>query len=335
MRTICFRIRRRSAYGVLVTQPSPTARALLALELLQLRPGSTAAALAERLGVTERAARRYVAILREAGVPVESVPGPGGGYSLGRGTRLSPVLFTEEEAIALVMAALEGRPHADSDPGDLVGNALGKVVRSLPDAVGAQAARLRAHAASAPRPGRARTDPAVLGALVATLAARRRARVDYRSEGGREWSEEVDPWAVVVRQGRWYLLCHSHRVDAVRAYRADRILRVAALPDRARVPEDLDATAVLEEHLGTGWEHPTRVVFTVPTEVVAPWVFPAMGRLEAHPDGCVLVGSTGNPRMYAGEWLASIPHPFRVEEGPELRWAVTEVAERMRAAVAD
>lgn len=316
-----------------MTEPSPTARALRALELLQLRPGSTATELAERLGVTDRAARRYVAILREAGIPVESAPGPGGGYRLGRGTRLSPVLFTEEEAIALVMAALEGRPHADNDPQDLVGNALAKVVRALPEAVGAQAARLRGFAETAPAPGRARTDPAILGALVATLAARRRTRLEYGSEAGRTWSEEVDPWAVVVRQGRWYLLCHSHRVDAVRTYRADRIQRVEALAQPARVPDDLDAPAVLEEHLGSGWAFPTRVVFLAPLASVAPWVFPSMGRLEEHPDGCVLVGSTGNPRMYAGEWLAAIPHPFRVEEGPELRAAVAEVAERLRSAV--
>jgi predicted DNA-binding transcriptional regulator YafY len=317
-----------------VAETSPTARALRALELLQLRPGATAAELADRLGVTERAARRYVAILREAGVPVESVRGPGGGYRLDSGPRLSPVLFTEEEALALVMAALEGRPHADDDPHDLVGNALGKVVRALPEAVGAQEARLRVFAETAPTPGRSRTDPAILGALVAALAGRRRVELRYRSEAGREWSEQVDPWAVVVRQGRWYLLCHSHRVGEVRTYRADRILGVEALAATARVPADLDATAVLEQHLGSGWDHPTRVVFTAPYDAVARWVFPAMGRLEPHPDGCVLVGSTGNPRMYAGEWLASVPHPFRVEGGDVLRNAVAEVAERLRRAVA-
>src|SRR5262245_44035451 len=64
---------------------SPTARALLALELVQGSPGITADVLAERLGVSERAARRYVGILREAGIPIESVRGPYGGYRLGRG----------------------------------------------------------------------------------------------------------------------------------------------------------------------------------------------------------------------------------------------------------
>src|SRR5215475_15214678 len=102
---------------------SPAARVLQTLEMLQLQPGTTADQLAERLGVTERAARRYVTILREAGVPVESSRGRYGGYRLGRGMRLPPVIFTQDEALALVMAVLEGHPAA-ADSGDLADSAL-------------------------------------------------------------------------------------------------------------------------------------------------------------------------------------------------------------------
>src|SRR4051812_50049165 len=88
---------------------SPPARALRPLEVLRTRPGTTADELAERLGVTERAARRYVGILREAGIPVDSVRGPHGGYRLPRPTRLPPVVFTQAAARGLVIAGL-GRP---------------------------------------------------------------------------------------------------------------------------------------------------------------------------------------------------------------------------------
>jgi predicted DNA-binding transcriptional regulator YafY len=81
---------------------------------LQAQPGITGAQLAEQLEVTERAARRYVAILREADIPVESVPGPYGGYRLGRGMRLPPLVFTATEALGLVMAVLDGS-HAAAD----------------------------------------------------------------------------------------------------------------------------------------------------------------------------------------------------------------------------
>jgi predicted DNA-binding transcriptional regulator YafY len=312
---------------------SPTARALRALEILQTRPGTTADELADRLGVTERAARRYVGILREAGIPVSSARGPHGGYRLGRGTRLPPVTFTQTEALGLVMAVLDSHPDADGD--DLVDTALGKVIRALPDDVGRQAATLREHASAAPDRYAARPDTAVTSDLVAAIAARRRVLVTYRGESGSEWAAEVDPWAVVVRYGRWYLLCHSHRADAIRTYRVDRVLAVEHT-DRAFVPpDDLDPVAALEEHLGTGWQFTTRVVFDAPLADVAPWVGAQMGRLEAAGDGCVLVGSTRNPAMYAQEWLASVPHPFRVEGGPELRAAVGVLAERLAAAVTE
>jgi predicted DNA-binding transcriptional regulator YafY len=315
------------------TDPSPTARALRTIEILQGRPGATAGELAASLGVTERAARRYIGILREAGIPVESARGPYGGYRLGRGTRLPPVVFTEPEALGLVMAVLDGRPAA-AGVDDLVGTALGKVIRALPESVGRQAAALREYASAAPDRSSARPDPATTSALVAAVAARRRVLVTYRSESGREWEAEVDPWAVVVRHGRWYLLCHSHRAQAVRTYRVDRVCAVRQTGHRFAPPDGLDPVAALEENLGAGWEYPTRVVFDAPPADVAPWIRPPMGRLEPLGDRCVLVGSTSNPAMYAQEWLATVPFAFRVDGGPELRAAVAAVAARFAAAVA-
>jgi len=313
---------------------SPTARALQTLEILQFQPGTTADEIAERLGVTGRAARRYVAILREAGVPVESSRGRYGGYRLGRGMRLPPVIFTQEEALALVMAVLEGHPAA-TGTGELAGSALAKVIRALPENVGRQAAALRDNAAAAPDRRAAHPDPAVTSALVVAVASRRRVRLGYRSESGREWESEVDPWAVVVRHGRWYLLCHSHHAGAVRSYRVDRVLTVEHTGRAFTPPDGLDPVAALEENLGEGWAFPARVVFMAPASEVAPWIRPPMGRLEPHPSGCVLTGSTSNPTMYAHEWLATIPFAFRVEGGDELRAAVAALASRCAAAVAD
>ncbi len=313
---------------------SPTARALRALEILQARPGTTAGDLAVRLGVTERAARRYVGILREAGIPVDSVRGPHGGYRLGRGTRLPPVRFTQSEALGLVMAVLSAQPAA-TEADDLVGAALGKVVKALPESVGQQAAMLRAYASAAPDPYSTRPDPAVTSDLVAAVAARRRLVVTYRSEAGNEWEAEVDPWSIVVRYGRWYLLCHSHRADAVRTYRVDRIRAVRSTAHGFEPPKDLDPVAALEENLGLGWDFSTRVVFDASPTEVAPWIRPPMGRLEPLGTGCLLIGSTRNPDMYAQEWLAKVPFAFRVAGGEELRTAVAALAARFTAAVPD
>jgi len=207
---------------------SPTGRALRALELLQAEPGITASQLAEQLDVTDRAARRYVAILREAGIPVESTRGPYGGYRVGRGIRLPPLVFSAVEALGLVMAVLDGS-HAAADADDPVGAALGKIIRALPENVGRQAAAMRRHASAVPDRGAVRPGTGTTSALVAAVAAQRRVSIGYCSQSGRRWAEEVDPWAVVVRHGRWYLLCHSHRAGAVRA---DQDLQVLDLLGR-------------------------------------------------------------------------------------------------------
>jgi predicted DNA-binding transcriptional regulator YafY len=87
------------------------------------------------LDVTERAARRYVAILREAGIPVEAKRGPYGGYRLGGGIRLPPLVFSAAEALALVMAVLDAS-HAATDADDPVDAALSKIIRALPESAG-------------------------------------------------------------------------------------------------------------------------------------------------------------------------------------------------------
>lgn len=316
-----------------MSEISPTARALRALDILQSRPGITAGDLAQRLGVTERAARRYVAILREADIPVESTRGPYGGYRLGRGLRLPPLSFSATEALGLVMAALDSQ-HAVADPDDPVGSALGKILRVLPTNVARQAVTLRETARAVPERAPALPDPTVTSDLVAAVAAQRRVRIGYRTAAGNARTFEVDPWSVVVRYGRWYLLCFSHHAEALRTFRIDRIAEVTELEETFDVPADLDPAAALEANLGKGWEYDTRVVFDAPFREVRPWIRPVMGDLGERPDGrCELVGSTSNAQAYAGEWLAGVPFPFTVVGGDELRAAVAEVGERLTRAV--
>jgi len=315
----------------MTAETSPTARALLALELLQASPGITADRLADKLGVTERAARRYVGILREAGIPVDSTRGPHGGYRLGRGLRLPPLVFSGAEALGLVMAVLDGH-HEASDPTDPVGSALGKLIRALPESVAAQAEAVRRATAPAPDRSAARPDPETASTLVRACTEHRRVRIGYRSEAGSEWSPEVDPWAVVVRHGRWYLLCRSVAKDAVRAYRIDRVRTVEVLEDTFAPPADLDPVALLEEHLGTGWEYEVEVVVDAPVDLLERCLPRTLGKLTAVDAGTTrLVGSTSNPAWYA-EQLATIPASYRIVACPELREAARRVGSRLLAA---
>jgi predicted DNA-binding transcriptional regulator YafY len=316
---------------VVRTDASPTARALLALELIQGSPGITADRLADKLGVTERAARRYVGILREAGIPIEAVRGPYGGYRLGRGHRLPPLTFSATEALGLVMAVFDGHRDA-SDPTDPVGSALGKILRALPEPVAAQAEAVRRTAAPAPDRGAARPDPNTTTVLVQACSTHRRVRLDYRSEAGSQWVSEVDPWAVVVRHGRWYLLCLSHAANARRAYRIDRVHSVETLADTFSPPSNLDPVAMLEDHLAVGWEYDVELVIDAPFDSLARRVPRALGRLEPlDAETCVLIGSTSNPLWYA-EQLATIHAPYRIVKCVELKQAARTLGLRLLSA---
>lgn len=310
---------------------SPTARALQALELVQGSPGITADRLADKLGVSERAARRYVGILREADIAIESVRGPYGGYRVGRGLRLPPLVFSSGEALGLVMAVLDGH-HDANDPADPVGSALRKILRALPEPVAAQAEAVRRTTAPAPDRAAARPDPGTTSALVQACSDHRRVRLGYRSEAGSEWIVEVEPWAVVVRHGRWYLLCLSIPADERRAYRIDRVRGVEVLDDTFIPPTDLDPVVMLEEHLAVGWEYDVEIVIDAPVDTVSPCLPTAMGRLEPLDAGSSrLVGSTSNPMWYA-EQLARVPTSFRIVRCTEVQEAARVLAQRLLAA---
>lgn len=310
---------------------NPTARALRCLELLQDQPGLTADRLARALGVSDRAARRYVSILRRAGIPIEAVRGPYGGYRLGRGLRPAPLRFTSAEALGLVMAVLDGH-HDASDVSDPVGSALGKLVRALPESVAAQAETMRRTAASVPDRTAAPPDPGTAVTLVGACADHRRVHLDYRTEAGSAWSVEVDPWAVVVRHGRWYLLCWSHAAQDRRVLRVDRVGAVRVLEVSFDPPPDLDPATELEARLAVGWEYRVEVVIEAPVAEVRRHLPRSLGRLDPlDGDRCRLEASTSNPAWYAGQ-LTRLPSPFRVLGGAEVRAAVAGLGHRLIAA---
>ncbi len=306
---------------------SPTARALLVLELLQNQPGITAARLAERLRVSERAARRYVAILREAGIPVEATRGPHGGYRVGRGLRLPPLMFTATEALGLVMAVLDSE-HMTAEP---VAGALGKLMRVLPEPVAAAAEAVLRVSARTPEAGAAVPSADVTAVLVRACADRRRLRLTYRAASER--AMVVDPWAVVVRRGRWYLLCWSHTSDARRVLRVDRVVAADVLDDRFVPPEDLDPAEALAEHLAEGWRYRVEVVVDAPADDVAGWWPRNLGRCEAvDAHRTRIVATTDEPDWYAVRLLA-LKAPFHIVRPPELRKAAEAVAARLTASI--
>ena len=310
---------------------SPTTRALRALESIQNRPGLTGDELAARLGVTARAARRYVAILREAGVPVDSVSGRYGGYSVGRGARVPPLMFSTSEALGLVMALLRGW-HGSIDSADPAAAALGKILRVLPDAAAAPAEALRRVVAQNPNDAAATPDPSLTADVAHACETHGRLRIAYRSRPGSDYHMVVDPWAVVVRHGRWYLLCWSLTADARRVLRIDRIVTAAPIDGGVAPPGDLDPVEEVENHLADGWTHHVEVRIAAPVDEIAGCIPRALGRLvPLDATSCTLRGSTDDPAWYAAQ-LASVPAPFTLVGSDAVRAELLAIADRLGTA---
>ena len=177
--------------------------------------------------------------------------------------------------------------------------------------------------------------PETTGALVQAGAARRRVRLGYRLEPDQEREMDVDPWAVVVRRGRWYLLCWSHTRDARRLLRVDRVASVEPLPESFALPEALDVHETVEEHLSEGWPLQIEVLIDASLAEAATWVRRSLGRLEEVDDGHTrLVGTTNNPGWYAGQ-LAASRAPYRIVGPPELVEESRRLGQRLLDAAQD
>ncbi|WP_340538498.1 helix-turn-helix transcriptional regulator [Nocardioides sp. GXZ039] len=317
-----------------VDEAGPTARALVALEMIHDRPGVSGERLGERLGVSSRAARRYVAILRAAGIPVESTPGRYGGYRIGRGFRVPPLMFSTDQALALVMAAVRGR-HSVAG-GEAVEEALDKIIRVLPAALAEPAEALRGVTTGRIDPSG--PDPRLASALARAVRDGVRARLRYRSAPERETrSMDVAPWGITLRHDRWYLLCWLHSIDerqveAKRVLRLDRIEACEPTTATFQPPADLDVVAVVDAHLAEGWGPEVEVVIDAPLGDVARWLPRYLGRLEALDERSTrLVGTTDDAEWFATQ-LIRVRADFVVQRPEAVREACRRIGERFLAA---
>ena len=311
---------------------SPTARALLTLELVQGSPGVTAERLADKLGVSERAARRYVTILREAGIPIESARGPYGGYRVGRGLRLPPLVFSSAEALGLVMAVLDGH-HEASDPSDPVGSALGKIVRALPEPVAAQAEAVRrttsARAGPRRRPPRTRHHRRPRGRRLGPPARAARLPLGGRVRSG-SWTSTPGRSSSGTGAGT----CSATPWPRTPSGPSGSTGSAASRSCRTRSGRPSTSTRwpCSRRTSPRGGSSTSSVVVDASVDAVARCLPRSLGALEPLGDGrCRLVGSTSDPRWYA-EQLTAIPAPFRVVRCPELQDCVRSLGERLLAA---
>jgi predicted DNA-binding transcriptional regulator YafY len=305
-------------------------RLLHLLALLQRRPSWSGQDLAERLGVDARTVRRDVERIRELGYLVESTPGTAGGYHLGVGADMPPLLLDEDEAMAL--AVLLGVSAAFAVPG-IEGAALAmlaRVDRLLPPRLQRQVKALRA--ATIPLMGPVEVVPAAhLASLAQACEANELVSFDYRSREGKNTSRRAEPYRLVATDRLWYLVAYDLERRDWRTFRVDRVKQVR-LTGHAFVPrEHPDPGRLVSEAItSSGYHYQAVVTFRCTVEEVRRRVPPHIGAVEASADGAVLrIGA--DQAAWLTSYLIGLGLAFEVVSPPELREEVLAIAQRAAA----
>ncbi|HUJ08091.1 MAG TPA: YafY family protein [Streptosporangiaceae bacterium] len=305
-----------------------SARLLRLLALLQARPEWTGAELAARLDVTTRTLRRDVQRLRDLDYPVDSVPGPGGGYRLGAGGTLPPLLLDDDEATAVVVGLRAAATHAVAGLPEASVRALAKLDQVLPSRLRERTAAL-AHA-TVPLPGPAGgVDQALLTALARACRGHQRLNFGYRDHGGAASARAVEPHRLVSTGYRWYLMAFDTERDEWRTFRVDRIGGVTTggrfAPRDAPDPGAFVAAAVTT----APYRYQARILVHAPLREVSERVTPASGMLQDAGSGRCLL-TTGADSLAAMMFhFADLGAEFTVLEPPELVEYLRDVGGRL------
>lgn len=307
----------------------PTSRVLTVLELLQARPSITGPELAARLEMDVRTVRRYITHLQDVGIPIEANIGRYGGYRLRPGFKLPPLLFTEEEATAIMLGLLAS-PWLEIEQSSVaVEGALAKVSRVLPLRARERLQTITEHLVFFAPQQEARPDVSLLITLSEAIGQQQRIAIDYRSHHDELTHRKVEPYGIVGWDGHWYLVGYCCLRRANRTFRLDRIKRAAVLADSFERPEGFDCRAYVIEQYGkksVRWQ--IEVEFQAPLYTVQQKIPAPYGRLSATPGGVLFQSHTENLDGQA-RYLMSLNLPFVIHQPPELREALLRLAEQM------
>lgn len=227
----------------------PIMRVLTVLEILQARDHVTGAELAERLEVDLRTVQRYIVRLKDLNIPIDSSRGVGGAYRLRAGFRLPPLLLTNEEAFALSLGLRALRQIGLSAFAPATDGALAKLGRVLPEALRESIRTVEDVVAIEPGPWVVPTSVECLIRAASAIRTGRRIRFAYCSHGGTASRRQIEPYAVMHADGRWYLIGRCLTRRALRTFRLDRVTDIELCAATFRRPTDFDPRAYLQERM--------------------------------------------------------------------------------------
>jgi predicted DNA-binding transcriptional regulator YafY len=277
---------------------SPTTRVLTVLEILQSRGSITGPELAEKLEVDVRSVRRYVTMLRDMGIPVESERGRYGTYSIRPGYRMPPLVFNDDEVLSIVLGLRVVEQMG------LVGtfgieSATAKIARVLPDKL-----RQRVDAVhdtltfDLPKSNALASE--TLGLFSTAAHQHRRLHIGYETGMGNRSERDIDVYGMVFHGGLWYAVGYCHLRGDLRNFRLDRVWSAHLLDEVYAPPEHFNVLDYLLNAIATipgTWE--ALILLKLDMAEARERVSPSLALLEPHPDGTLM-------RLYTVDlnWLA-------------------------------
>ncbi|OBF26858.1 YafY family protein [Mycobacterium sp. ACS4331] len=307
-----------------------TARILQLLGLLQSRRVWTGGELAERLGVTGRSVRRDIERLRELGYPVQASTGHGGGYQLGAGAALPPLLLDGDEAVAMAVCLRLAAGGSVAGISESALRALSKLDQVMPSRLRSQVAAVHDSTVTLTNGVEATVDPETLMTLARACRDHEHIDLQYTAFAGEITQRRLEPYQLVTTGRRWYLLAFDRDRHDWRTLRLDRMGDVTARGTTFVPRAAPDAAAYVSRAISSSsYRHIARVRFHCSADVVAQHFSPSAVTIEVEgPESCLVTTGADDPeRMVL--WLALVGADFEILEPPEVIAAAGAVARRL------
>lgn len=314
----------------------PTTRVLAVLELLQSHGRMSGPELARRVGVDVRTLRRYIVMLEDLGIPLTAERGRHGAYMLVPGFKLPPMMFTNDEAVALSVGMVAARGLGLAEAAPAVESAQAKLARVMPDSLKRHVRAIADTVKVDLLPSASTPDSnAALIALTGAAQAERRVNMSYESAQGVRTEREFDPYGLAYRAGAWYAVGMCHLRHGLRTFRLDRIDEVIQLDRPFRRPAGFDPLDQLVRGIAA-IPHANAIEVLLHTDLQgARRAFSlAFGLLEPV-DGGVLLRTGADDLAWFARQLAGLPFDFEIRTPAHLRTELRICAARLHAMTGD
>lgn len=310
---------------------SPSTRVLTVLALLQSHGRLSGVELAGRLQVNGRTLRRYIAKLEELGIPVLAERGRYGCYRLVAGFKLPPMMFTDDEALALSIGLLAARGLGLAESAQAVQSAQAKLERVMPLALKNRVRALADTVTLDMAQSVAPDDNRALLALSTAAHGWQRVHLRYEAADGALTERDFDAYGLAHRGGRWYVVGMCHLRGALRSLRIDRVRAVQPLNAVFTPPASFDAVQHLTLGLATlPRAVAVRVLLHTDVQTAQACLPSGIGLFQPAGGGVMLHSRTDHVDWFARQ-LAQLPFAFGVEEPPALRQALRDWARHLLA----